>query len=208
MSVYLCLSSWYGSIFSNIRSFFPRLHRLFPLLSAFTSAHCGCLQGPVLQWESVSIIIIPLLTLTSAPEDILEKGVSAVDLSIGSQCKENVNETLTLANVTRSQLWIINEWNTICEYLRLMTPWMKPFVFFTSIAKTHYACTYLEGLFSAPLLCNFSLVIAKLVPLYIASILIYSSGRVTDGAQPFSTAHTNGLTVRSLVACLGVSVWF
>lgn len=40
------------------------------------------------------------------------------------------------------------------------------FFFSLSIAKTHYACTHPEGLFSAPLLAV-SLVIARLVPLYI-----------------------------------------
>lgn len=74
------------------------------------------------------------------------------------------------------------------------------FFFSLSIAKTHYACTHPEGLFSAPLLAV-SLVIARLVPLYIhflSNVLICCH----DKEVLLSVPQTNGATVGPLVAYL------
>lgn len=50
-----------------------------------------------------------------------------------------------------------------------------------------------------------SLVISKLVSLYMASVQMCSSGGVTDSLLSF--AQANGLTTWERVACLVVSVW-
>ncbi len=100
---------------------------------------------------------------------------SAAQNCIDCQYSETVNETLTLSDMTRCQLWIINDLSTICWYLRLARPWMV--FIFSSIAKTHYACTYPEGLFSTPLPCNFSLQISFSLHSLNSNVLIWWSDR-------------------------------
>ena len=167
-----------------------RPRRVFYLLLRLLSPPVSGGLGEVLLRESVVI-----LTVNAFPPRAFHftrgngRSVSTVEHCTDCQRDVTVNETLTLADMTRSQLWIINERNTICEYLRLMGTWINPLFFSPQVQQlimyTHTLRDCSVHLYLAIAL----LVVSKLLSLYIHSILISSSGGVTDGAQPLLRSH-------------------
>lgn len=165
MNIYLSPSLWYGSIFSNIRSFFDCLQHLFPLLSAFIPALSVCLQGPVLLWKSMGsmiIPVIPLFTLYSAPRDIGKVCLPKSIVQIGN----TVRLLLRLWHWRDISCEFLMSGQTICEYLRLTRPWMKPCFFPPWLQKNslcmHIAwgavqCTFTSQFLSCYFQISFSL---------------------------------------------------